>query len=233
MLRRLAALLLEARCQACGRAVAGRRSLCAFCADRLAPRLGGYCPACGALADDPAEPIVLCPACALTPPPWDAFAFHGSYDDLLRSLLLRFKFGPDLGLCSLLRGLAVAAWERSLQDREFDLIVPVPLHPRRLLRRGFNQSLELARPLARRLGVPLDWAALRRSRQTTPQAGLARDQRLVNLRGAFAAQAARVAGRRVLLVDDVATTGATLTECARALASAGAETAAVLVLARA
>ena len=142
MLRRLAALLLEGRCQACGRAVSGGSALCPGCAERLAPRLGGFCPACGALADDPAGPIVLCPTCALTPPPWDAFAFHGPYDDLLRSLLLRFKFGPDLGLCSLLRGLVVAAWERSLQDRPFDLIVPVPLHPRRLLRRGFNQTYQ-------------------------------------------------------------------------------------------
>lgn len=233
MLRRLAALLLEGRCQACGRAVSGGSALCPGCAERLAPRLGGFCPACGALADDPAGPIVLCPTCALTPPPWDAFAFHGPYDDLLRSLLLRFKFGPDLGLCSLLRGLVVAAWERSLQDRPFDLIVPVPLHPRRLLRRGFNQSLELARPLARRLGVPLERAALRRVRSTTPQAGLVREERLVNLRGAFAADAAKVLGRRALVVDDVATTGATLTECVAALLDAGAREASVLVLARA
>lgn len=233
MFRRLAARLLESRCQACGQAGGGGTALCPGCAGRLAPRLGGFCPACGELAGDPADPPVLCPACALASRPWSVLAFHGPYDDLLQSLLLRFKFGPDLGLSSLLGGLAVSVWERSLRDRALDLVVPVPLHSRRLLRRGFNQSLELARPLALRLGVPLDWAALRRPRPTTPQAGLDRDRRLVNLRGAFAADAARVAGRRALLVDDVATTGATLAECATVLAAAGAEDVAVLVLARA
>ncbi len=113
-----------------------------------------------------------------------------------------------------------------------DVVVPVPLHERRLRERGFNQSLELARGLAGRTGIGLAATALSRLRDTVPQARLERAERLLNLKGAFAADPRQVAGRRVLLVDDVSTTGATLVECTAALLAAGAATVDVAVLAR-
>jgi ComF family protein len=102
------------------------------------------------------------------------------------------------------------------------LVVPLPLHPSRLAERGFNQSLEIARIVARGLDLRLAESAMRRTRATAPQVGLARAERASNLSGAFAADARVVAGRAVILLDDVVTTGSTVAEAARTLAMAGA-----------
>ena len=116
----------------------------------------------------------------------------------------------------------------------FDRIVPVPLHRKRLRERGFNQAVILARELSKRFDIPLDFISLRREIFTSPQVGLDREERSANVRGAFSAtHPERIAGRRILLVDDVYTTGSTLAECARVLIRANAESVAVLTLARA
>jgi ComF family protein len=114
------------------------------------------------------------------------------------------------------------------------LVMPVPLHPRRLRKRGFNQSLILARYLEKVSGLSLDYLSLRRVRDTPPQAALERDERQKNVKKAFAVKApAAVKGRTILLVDDVSTTGSTLHACATALMGAGAEEVLCLLLARA
>jgi ComF family protein len=131
------------------------------------------------------------------------------------------------------RHLAMALAER-LSDRlsGFDLVVPVPLNWRRRLARGYNQAEQIARPLAARLGLPCV-PALSRRRATPPQSLLGRDERLVNLRKAFRApKPERVRGLHVLLVDDVATTGATLDAAAEALKRAGAAAVTALVAGR-
>lgn len=238
-LQRAVLSFLGTRCQACGAAMDGARGatsplgLCADCRTRLLPRLGGYCPLCGEMVSDPAAVPQVCGHCRREPPPWSGLAFFGPYTGLLRDLLTGFKFNSRLGLGRLLQGLALEAyelhgfcWERP------QLVIPVPLHVRRLTMRGFNQSLETARLLARELGVPLGAEALRRCRSTRPQVSLpARDRRL-NVQGAFAAREAAVLGREVLLVDDIMTTGGTLRECARTLRQAGAAKISVLVVAR-
>lgn len=184
------------------------------------------------MAADETAPPTLCGDCRRKPPPWGALAFYGVYGGLLRTLLTEYKFYGRLGLGRLLQALAVAAWERSGDMPAPDLLVPVPLHARRLSWRGFNQSLELARLLARRLGRPLEPGALVRLRHTEPQLTLAAGQRRDNVRGAFGADPAMVRGAGVLLVDDIMTTGGTLEECARILRRAGAARVDVLVLAR-
>jgi ComF family protein len=113
-----------------------------------------------------------------------------------------------------------------------DVIVPAPLHPRRWRERGYNQAELLARPLAAATGVPLALDALRRIRYTTPQVAVAGTQRRANVAGAFAGEAAVLAGRRVALVDDVMTTGATLNACADACRVAGATAVLALTVAR-
>jgi ComF family protein len=114
----------------------------------------------------------------------------------------------------------------------FDVVIPVPLHKQRLKERGFNQSLLLAREVARVFGLEVDYRSLKRIRPTRPQVDLKPDERKKNVKGAFDVKSPeRVRGRRVLLVDDVFTTGATVSECARVLKKAGAEVY-VLTLAR-
>lgn len=121
-----------------------------------------------------------------------------------------------------------------LAARGYDAIVPVPLHIARLRWRGFNQAVLLARPLARSWRIPLEPLALRRSRPTAPQVGLGEVERRRNIAGAFEIRdAAAIRGRRVLLVDDVFTTGATVEECSRVLLKGGALAVDVAVLARA
>ncbi len=144
-----------------------------------------------------------------------AFKYHGRTD-------IGWRLGTMLGMrCPFAPG-------------EHDVVVPVPLHPARLRRRGFNQAWVLATPVARRLQVPIVGSRLRRVRPTASQVALPERDRRRNVRGAFVVVARRpVAGLRVLLVDDVFTTGATVAECARALSAAGAAAVDALTLARA
>lgn len=166
-----------------------------------------------------------------------------AYAGVLRRLILDYKFTGRVALAAPLQHAALATWHArkdlfpgnlGLADRapEPEVVVPVPLHPRRLKKRGFNQSLEIARPLAKLLSIPLDSEALKRIRHTQPQMSLAGSQRAGNVRGAFQADPGRVAGKVVLLVDDITTTGATVAEAGRALMAAGARAMDALVLAR-
>lgn len=147
------------------------------------------------------------------------------------ALIRRHKYGLDQTL-----GKAIAEFlgpTLPFSPDDCDVIIPVPLHWTRLWRRGFNQSALLASEVATRLARPLDVRSLVRSRATPSQTARDGKERLLNVRGAFGVRRpGRVAGRRILLVDDVMTTGATANECARALISAGAARVDVLTLAR-
>lgn len=184
--------------------------------DLLAPR---RCAACD-LELEP-DDLSFCEGCRvgveLAPPPRAAFVFGGPVAEAIR----RLKYEGRRELARELAPWLAAAAE--VYAGQVDRVVPVPLHPSRLAARGFNQSALLARPVARHLGVPLDTAWLRRVRPTLPQVGLGRAERERNLRGAFATRDDK-AGARVLLVDDVRSSGATLTSAAQALFDGGAET---------
>jgi ComF family protein len=162
------------------------------------------------------------------PPIVGAASFGGA----LATAIRRFKYNerPDLAR-PLGRMLRIAARDAGLRA---DLVVPVPLHPRRLAERGYNQAALLAAHVAAELGAPLAARGLTRLRHTEQQAQLTRGDRLSNTAGAFRARAPdRVRGRAVVLVDDVATTGATLEACRAALLLAGAASVTCLVVARA
>jgi ComF family protein len=157
--------------------------------------------------------------------------FHAPYEDLLRNLILRFKFHNQVSL-ALPLGTLLASLP-GLPTHPVDLIVPIPLHTSRLARRGFNQALELARPLARRLQKPLAARLLLRVRHTAAQPGLSRAARFRNLARAFSApRPADIRGRHILLVDDVMTSGATFTAAAAILLSSGARSVSVAALGR-
>lgn len=175
-----------------------------------------------------------CTACQVQPRAFDRARAACFYDDGSRDLVLQFKHADRTDLAPLL-----AAWvQRAAQDllSEAQVIVPVPLHPHRLFRRRYNQAAEIARPLARRFGLDYRPGALIRRRATASQAGKSGTGRRRNVTGVFAVPSRSVSairGRRVLLIDDVFTTGATTEACARTLLKAGAAAVDVAVVAKA
>ena len=161
---------------------------------------------------------------------FDAAYSFGFYEDELRELIHLFKYGRVQTLSKPLGRLLALALPR---DKSFDLIVPMPLHWRKRWQRGFNQSELLAHEIGRRAGIPVK-NALQRVRFTATQAGLTNAKRRLNVSGAFrAGRRSWLEGKRVLLVDDVVTTGATAASCARAIKLAGAKQVTLLTLARA
>lgn len=202
--------------------------LCSACRTEL-PWIESACPRCALpLADARAE---LCGACIHRPPPFVAAAAPLHYRSPVDHLILGVKFGARLQFARLL-GELFAHWAAERDLPLPDALVPVPLHPRRQRERGFNQALELARPLGRQLGIPVLPAACRRIRATDRQTRLDARTRRANVRGAFAVEAGLRAGH-VAIVDDVMTTGSTVAALARALLQAGVRQVDVWCIARA
>jgi ComF family protein len=213
-LQRLHAWLLPWRCLLCGDAGTDGLDLCRACAAEL-PRNGSCCARCALPL--PGN-VALCGACQRKPPPWDAAWAPFRYGWPLDRLEARYKFGRELAAGRTLAEL----WRRLPPPAaQPELILPVPLHRARLRQRGYNQALELARPLGRALGVPVRHDLLLRSRATAAQTELDAASRRRNVRGAFAVRDGVALPAHVALLDDVMTTGATLAECARVLRRAG------------
>ncbi len=222
------------RCQVCGTVRNPQQKqgvLCFYCARALRARKGGFCPVCARIyALEDVSPYT-CLHCSQTPFPWSKMGFYAPYQGILKDLILDYKFRGDLGL-GLVLGDFLARACRIHGLSGMDILVPVPVHPAKLRERGFNQSLELARILARRLRLKISSHGLRKQFFTPAQSSLERKERLKALKGAFAADPEQFCNRSVLLVDDIFTTGSTLDECTRTLFRAGAEDVQVLFLAR-
>ncbi len=201
------------RCIVCGEAGEQGRDLCSACHAAL-PWQTPACLRCAL----PLPPTETCGACLQRPPPLSEAHAAFDYAFPLDRLLPRLKFHRDLVTG---RVLAQAMAERYALLPRPDALLPVPLHRARLRRRGFDQALELAQPLARALQLPLLDRALHRSRATSAQSLLDAGARQRNLRGAFEISGASAMPAYVVLVDDVMTTGATLHAAARTLLAAG------------
>ncbi len=220
--------VLPPRCVLCAAPGAHGRDLCAGCAADLVPNTV-CCPRCAIALEAPAP---LCGACVRREPPFAAAWVPFRYAHPLDLLESRFKFHADLAAGKVLAELLVdrardaiasdpTAAGASPSFARPDLIVCVPLHAVRLRQRGYNQALELARPLAAALDIPLDPRALLRTRSTLAQTGLDAAERRRNLHGAFALPPGTELPAHVAIVDDVMTTGTTLAECAQTLRRAG------------
>ncbi len=221
--------LLPERCALCA-APAAPGGLCPGCRRDL-PWLAHACPRC-ARPLPPGAPSGPCGACQRQPPALDACIAALAYELPVDRMVQLLKFHGRLDLAPVLgRLLAEALAERRPPWPWPDLLLPVPLHRRRLHQRGYNQALEIARPLARRWHLALAPQRVRRCRPTPPQSGLDARARRVNLRGAFRVQG-RLDGLNLALVDDVMTTGSTLDALARALRRRGARRVEAWVCAR-
>lgn len=206
-------LLFPPRCAGCHQR---GRWLCDQCAGTIRFIEPPICPRCG----QPNPTASLCRDCRLRPLAIRGIRSVAYLEGPLRKAIHRLKYRGATALAEPLAAYMADYLEAN--PLRVDLVMPVPLHPRRERDRGFNQSLLLARPVAAALDLSVDGRGLERIRETAPQIDLDVHERRANVRDAFRANPSRVAGRRVLLVDDVCTTGATMEACSRALAAAGA-----------
>ena len=211
---------------------------CDHCWSTLSPIRGHLCQRCGLPFLSPISllhsPSHQCANCRLHPPAFSQAWTGYPYKSPLKEAIGLFKYQSKVSLAGplatlLLRALTPLPTPLSM----IDVILPVPLHPTRLRQREYNQSLLLAFPLSTQLGLPLSSTSLVRIRQNTPQTSLRRKDRLKNLRRSFVvSQPTVLRAKKILLVDDVFTTGTTVNECAKALRKAGASDVYVVTLAR-
>ncbi len=220
-------------CPSCREPVGAGEGLCAGCWSKLSLIEPPFCARLGIpFTYDPGPGLLSMEAIA-SPPAYDRARAAVRYDEVARALVHGFKYGDRLDLAPMMGRWMARAGRELLAGA--DGLVPVPLHWRRLWARRFNQSAALAGAISEVSGVAVLHDALNRTRATTQQVGLSRDQRANNVQGAFKVLPARktdVKGRRLILVDDVLTSGATVDTCAKALLRAGAAHVDVLVFAR-
>jgi ComF family protein len=239
-LTRLLNFLYPPECAACGRkfGLDSEARVCAACLANVEPLPAPLCIVCGGPVEAASGSDSRCARCIDTPPQFRCARSIARYrataeDDpaSLPALIRRHKYGLDQSV-----GRALAEYlgpHLPVSRDDLEMVVPVPLHRSRLWWRGFNQAALLAVEVAHRLELPIDTSVLVRVRATNPQTYRHHDERLRNVRRAFRApHSARVAGKCILLVDDVMTTGATVEECARTLLDAGAKAVDVFTLAR-
>lgn len=220
--------LLPAACPLCANAISPEQDFCVEC-ERALPRLTQSCSRCAAPLEYVEAAAMICGRCQQHPPAYAAVHAPFRYTTPVDRLIQGAKYGARLDWAALLgRQLADHLHARA---SVFDAIVPVPLHRTRLRERGYNQSIELARPIIKRLKIPLVHA-VRRLRATPSQASLSAEERIRNVRHAFAING-EVKGLNVAIVDDVVTSGATVEAVARCLLRAGAERVEIVAVARA
>lgn len=219
---------LPRRCAGCGHVTGDGGSFCKGCWSALDILPDTGCLLCNAPTDISGS---VCAPCMAAPPRHDGVLAAVEYGATARDLALKLKYGRKSGVADVMASLM----SRHAQRHADAVLVPVPLHRWRIWQRGFNQSLQIARAIARQTGQPIMPAPIVRARRTSPLGGLSRRARSREVRGAFALnvhEAVALKGRRVLLVDDVYTTGATANACAAVLKKAGVEAVHVLCWAR-
>ena len=220
-------------CPSCREPLGDGVGLCATCWSKLSLIEPPYCARLGIpFSYDPGPGLLSMEAIA-APPAYDRARAAVRYDDVARALVLSFKFGDRLDLAPMMGRWMARAGRELLADA--DALLPVPLHWRRLWARRFNQAAALAGAISNIAGVPVLHGGIKRVRATPQQVGLSKSERADNVQGAFRVapeEKALIAGKRLVLIDDVLTSGATVDTCARALLRAGCAHVDVLVFAR-
>ena len=235
ILKGIADVVFPPRCMACG-AVLIEEGIyfCPDCFARIKFIRSPLCPRCGVPFAETGEQDHICGACLLSDPAFSAARALGRYETALMDVIHKFKYGGKTAVGEKLGKLMAEFPYPAFNIMDYSLIMPVPLHPRKLRQRGFNQSAILAREISRRFSIALDFSSLKRVVFTDSQSSLGKEKRAINVKAAFAvADPEKITGQKIILVDDVLTTGSTAKECARALLKHKAEQVAVLTLARA
>lgn len=220
------------RCPLCGKIVLHDKPefWCESCWEQALPWIRQpFCHRCGApfdiFPDRTSEDEVLCGECLSESPAYDMIRSACAYDGIAAKLITALKYGKRLFYVPPLVELLEQAFTRWLSEESIDLIIPVPLHEEKLKERGFNQSLLLAKELAKKVAIPISYSVLIKVRKTPPQATLHKTERKKNLQKAFAISSTwkeQLRNASVLVVDDVITTGTTIQECAKVLKGSGA-----------
>ena len=233
--RSLIDLIFPPRCTACAKILKERRfpPICETCLEGLRFCAPPLCPICGTPYADRTATDHPCEMCLLSPPPFTTARSLGAYTGVLQNMIHRCKYGYDISLGEFLGDMMARFSYPSFDLNGYTMVMPVPLHTKRLRERGFNQSLLLARAIAGRYKLKLDYLSLIRTTPTPPQTTFGRKEREENVKGAFSvARSFRLQEEKVVLVDDVYTTGSTVRECARVLKRSGVASVAVLTLSR-
>lgn len=219
LLRKLLDFALPPRCPGCGTIVDQVHSFCVPCWTAIDFLGSGGCETCGIPLE--ATDAGTCAVCLARPPRISRTRAAVAYGDIARTVALRLKYGRKIALA---KTMATYMAPLLLPPSPNDVLVPVPLHRRRLWARGFNQAVVVMRALSHKTGIATDARLLERVKPTPPLKGMSPQQRRRTVAGAFQVRdGADLRGRTVVLVDDVLTTGATANACARALKRAGAE----------
>lgn len=233
MQKRLLNLFFPPQCLVCEALVPTHGTLCTECWNNVPFISAPMCACCGLPLEFAVDETTLCGECLREHPPYSRARAAFVYNDTSRAMVLKLKYQDDTYLAPIFAGWLKSAGAELIAAS--DAIIPVPLHYWRMVSRRYNQSLLLARLLAKNTGLPLMADGLKRIRATPQQTGLTYPQRKKNVSGAFAVppkQLRMLQGKSILLIDDVMTTGATLAACTQTLIKAGAGQVNVLTLAR-
>jgi ComF family protein len=235
--QRLLNLVFPPVCPICQTLLNGKGNdylLCATCRTAIKPIHPPYCPRCGLPVSSGDEAGYLCGPCMKEKRHFEIHRSSGLYDGALKEAIHTFKYGGVFSLVRLFGDLLQPTLQTLSREYPLDVMIPVPLHIRRLRERGFNQAFLLVKELNRRIGISYKGRVLKKIKDTPVQSSLKKRERRKNLTGVFQVKDTEaIQGKSVVLVDDVYTTGATVNECSHTLLKAGAERVAVLTVARA
>lgn len=224
-------LVLPPRCLLCGKVIHTENSLCPHCFNQINFISKPFCVRCGKPLLDNMDDM-CCISCLTKGSPFRLCRSAIKYDDFSKKLILDFKFSDHLENRYLLAQWLFMAGA-DIFERKVDLIIPVPLHYSRLFKRKYNQSALLAAELSKLCHIPVDYESLKKSKHTLPQIQCDGKQRIKNVHNAFdVISPEKIKNKRILLIDDVYTTGSTLSECAKILRKSGAKSIDALTVAR-
>lgn len=228
-------IIFPPQCLACAELIKQpvKQIFCSGCLEKIKFITDRFCPICGVPFWASPAGCHICGNCLADKPYYSQARAVAGFETVIMDVIHKFKYGRNIST-----GYALGSFMADFSFPDFDLseyslLIPVPLHIKRLRERGFNQSLLLANQIGKKHKLPVDFSLLKRCKFTLTQTGLDKAEREINIKGAFAvADKEKIKGKKIILIDDVYTTGATINECARVLLKAGAQKTAVLTLSR-